>query len=213
MRVGILGAGNIGGALARLWQRAGLEIMVSSRHPGRLKPQLGPAGTLAEAARFGEVVLLAVPFGALQDTLKTLAPLLEGKVVIDAMNPFPQRDGRIAEEAQARGPSGLTTRDRLPGAKVVRAFSSVPAGDLESAPREAGSRIAIPFAGDDAAAKETASRLIRQAGFEPVDLGTLDESQPLDPGGVLFGLARPERELREVLLHGGSTRRRFTKKT
>ncbi len=223
MRIGILGAGNIGGTLARLWVQAGHEVMVSSRHPDELAGLAqelgghGRAGSLEEAARFGEAVLLAVPFGALENTLKAVAGHLTGKVVIDAMNPFPDRDGPIAGQARARGASGLTTRDLLPGARVVRAFSSVRSGDLQAgagrgmAGRGISERIAVPFASDDPQARETAMRLIRQAGFEPLDLGPLEDSRPLDPRGALFGIARPLRELQEILRQGGPTESRFTK--
>jgi hypothetical protein len=201
MRIGILGAGNIGGTLARLWSRAGHEVMVSSRHPEKLTPpdpgigSPGKTGSLEEAARFGEVVLLAIPFAGLLDTVPAVAPLLAGKVVIDAMNPFSARDGSIAEQARARGASGLTTRDRLPDARLVRSFSTVNYRELQSQAHRLADRVAVPMAGDDPQAKEIVARLIRDAGFEPYDLGPLADSSPLDPGGALFGRAMTRRQI------------------
>lgn len=206
MKIGIVGAGSIGGTLARLWAEAGHEIAISSRHPGELEglaKEIGKgtkAVTPAEAAAFGEAVLLAIPLKGRKDTVAGIRHLLEGKLVIDAMNPFPGRDGSIAEEIISSGiASGAATSEQLSESDVVRAFSSVYFKQLESEAHRSGEKLAIPMAGDRKDAKQVAEQLIRDAGFEPFDLGGLSESKPLDPDGALFGKALTVKETRKLL--------------
>lgn len=193
MKIGIIGAGNIGGTLTRLWAAAGYEILVSSRHPGELTALVkeagdhASAGSVEDAAEFGEVVFLAMPLKGVVDTLPKIQSVLAGKVILDAMNPFPNRDGDIALDIQRRGiASGVATQERLPDSTVVRAFSSIRFRDLQTEHHRNGDRLAVPIAGDDPAAKDVATKLVRDAGFVAYDIGTLAESRPLDPGGVLF---------------------------
>ena len=118
MRIGIIGSGNIGGAVGLQWAKAGHEILFSSRHPEELTElveQAGPrarAGLPAEAAAFGEVVLIAVPYAATPQVGRDHSPLMQGKVVIDCGNPYPRRDGPMAAEALAKG-AGVATVCRL----------------------------------------------------------------------------------------------------
>src|SRR3954454_11583099 len=108
-KIGVIGSGNVGGAIGRSWARAGYDVMFSSRNldsDKSLATEVGAhasAGTPKEAAAFGEVLLFAVPYGALPDLGKDLGSALKGKVVLDASNPFPARDGKIAETARERG--------------------------------------------------------------------------------------------------------------
>ena len=103
VRIGIIGTGKIGAALAELWVRSGHEVMISSRHPEALAPlaaKLGPkarVGTPAQAAAFGPVVMLAVPYGATPQVGRDYARELAGKIVLDAGNPYPDRDGPMAD--------------------------------------------------------------------------------------------------------------------
>ncbi|HEX6828604.1 MAG TPA: NAD(P)-binding domain-containing protein, partial [Burkholderiales bacterium] len=128
-RIGIIGTGKIGGALAELWARAGYELLISSRHPEQLQELakgLGPkvrAGTPREAAAFGEVVLISVPYGALPQVGRDYATELKGTVVLDTGNPYPHRDGAMAEEARGKG-TGAASAEFLPGVRLVRAFNS-----------------------------------------------------------------------------------------
>lgn len=192
MRIGIVGAGMIGGTLARLFTAAGHEVAVSnSRGPETLRQlaeELGPrarAATVEEAARFGEVVLLAVPWR----TPEALPPayLLEGRIVIDAMNPYAEGGG-IAELGDSS--SSEETQKRLPGARLVKAFNTIwyqhlaTRGRTDLPPEE---RHAVFVAGDDAEAKETVSRLIEEIGFVPVDTGGLrDGGRRQQPGTPLY---------------------------
>jgi predicted dinucleotide-binding enzyme len=201
MKIGIVGSGRVGGTLGGVWVKKGHEVMFSSRnieHDKALAAKLGPnacAGTPREAAAFGEVLLVSVPYRALPDIGKDLAGLLKGKVVIDTCNPFPGRDGEIAEWARKKG-AGIASAELLPGARLVRAFNAVGAGRMGSVHQEPG-RVGMPIAGDDAKAIEVASRLIRDIGFEPVLVGSLAMGKYLMPGTPLAGEHTPA-EIRKI---------------
>jgi 8-hydroxy-5-deazaflavin:NADPH oxidoreductase len=182
MRIGIIGAGMIGGTLGGLWARAGHQVLLSSRHPDEIGVAL-PSATPEEAARFGDVVLLAVPFAATAELSAATKAALAGKVVLDAGNPFPLRDGdaAVAVSRSGRG-SGRWTAERLPGARVVKAFNTVYSETLASQAGRAGERIGIPLAADEADAMELAEALVRDAGFDAVPVGPLDEARRFDPG-------------------------------
>jgi hypothetical protein len=206
MKIGILGGGHIGGTLTRLWAEAGHQVMVSSRHPEELESLVSEidgdaqTGSVEEAAAFGEVVFLAIPLKGVVDTLPDIADDLSGKVVIDAMNPFPGRDGEVAQEIFDRGiASGVRTQERLPDAKVARAFSSVYYQVLQSEAHREGEKIAVPIAADDNEARSVTEQLVRDAGFEPFDLGSLTDSKPLDPEGSLFTEAMTAAGMKKAL--------------
>jgi len=200
-KIGIIGSGNVGGALGRAWAKAGHQVMFSSRHIAQdkaLADEIGAnasAGTPRDAAEFGEVVVLAVPYRALPEIGKSLASQIKGKVVIDACNPFPSRDGDIANWAREKG-AGLASAELLPGARIVRAFNAIGAARMGSAHEEPG-RIGMPIASDDAEAIEVASRLIRDVGYEPVLVGNLSMGKHLMPGTPLAGEHTPA-EIKEI---------------
>ncbi|SFW78694.1 NADPH-dependent F420 reductase [Amycolatopsis australiensis] len=189
----ILGVGGIGVPIARLWSAAGHEIALGSREPGRLRARIAPhritgeVTTLVEAAAAADVVLLAVPYPALDEVLDQVGPALAGKIVIDATNPMGlSEEGHIISTLGTALTSGEATAKRLPHSHVVRAFSHVMEELLW--PRGTGQRHfwGMALAGDDPRSKDTVAALVRDAGFTPVDIGSLAESRPLDPGGVLF---------------------------
>jgi len=190
LKIGIIGTGKIGGALARHWAKAGHEVFVSSRHPEELAAlvkELGPkahAGTPREAAAFGSVVLVSVPYGAMPQLGTDLAKELAGKVIIDTSNPVSPRDGAQAPEWQRKG-AGVSTAELLKNTKVVRAYNCIPAASLASQANRQPARIAIPIGGDDAAAIAIAERLIRDSGFDPVLVGSLAKSREFDLGQPL----------------------------
>jgi 8-hydroxy-5-deazaflavin:NADPH oxidoreductase len=138
MKIGIIGSGHVGSALGGVWAKAGNEVMFSSRNldsDKKLAAEVGAtarAGTPQEAAAFGQVILFAVPYSAFPELMKSLGNSLKGKVVINASNPFPQRDGEIANQAREQG-AGLFDAHLLQGALVVRAFNAVPAARMASA--------------------------------------------------------------------------------
>ena len=200
VKIGIIGSGHVGSALGGVWARAGNEVMFSSRNldnDKKLAAEVGAnasAGTPQEAAAFGQVILFAVPYSAFPDLTKSLGNSLKGKVVINASNPFPQRDGEIANQAREAG-AGLFDARLLPGAFVVRAFNAVGAARMASAHEDPG-KIGMPIAGDKKAI-ELASRLVREAGFEPVVVGGVDMAKYLMPGTPLAGEHTPD-EVRSI---------------
>jgi len=200
LKIGIIGSGHVGSALGGVWAKAGNEVMFSSRNLDNdkaLAAEVGAnarAGTPQEAAAFGQVVLFAVPYSAFPELLKSLGASLKGKVVINASNPFPQRDGEIASQAREQG-AGLFDAQLLPGAFVVRAFNAVPAARMASAHEDPG-KIGMPIAGDKKAI-EFATRLVRETGFEPVVVGGLDMGKYLMPGTPLAGEHTPD-EIRSI---------------
>lgn len=208
MKIGILGAGAIGSALAKLAADQGHTVMLSARHPEALAPLVAGlgvrVGTLEEAAHFGDLVIAAVPFSARTDL--PAAPLA-GKVVIDAMNYYPDRDGAIAAlDARITTTSELVAA-HLAGARLVKAFNAILARDLPADSRApvASGRRALPIAGEDAAAKQVVAELHAAFGFEALDTGSLAESWrferakpayciPLDLAGLRVALAAATRE-------------------
>ena len=197
LKIGIVGSGRIGSTLGELWLKAGHEIMFSSldlEHDKALAARLGGkarAGTSREAAAFGEVLLLAVPYSALPQVGRDLADFIKGKVVLDACNPIPTRDGEIAAWAREKG-SGLASAELLPGARIVRAFNAIGYAKLPAIAQRKGERTGMPMAGDDANAIAVASRLVREIGFEPVVIGPLAMGRHLIPGTPLAGEHTPE---------------------
>ncbi|MFT4101043.1 MAG: NADPH-dependent F420 reductase [Burkholderiaceae bacterium] len=201
LKIGIVGSGRVGGTLGSVWAEAGHEVMFSSRdikHDQSLAARIGSnarAGTPRQAAAFGQVLLVSVPYRALPDLGKDLADLLAGKIVIDTCNPFAGRDGEIATRARDRG-AGLASAQLLPGARIVRAFNAIGSARMGAAHEQPG-RIGMPIAGDDAQAIALASRLVRDIGFEPVLIGGLAMGRHLMPGTPLAG-ERSAEEIRRI---------------
>ena len=204
MKIGIVGSGRLGGTVGALWVKAGHEVMFSAldlEEVRKLAAGLGPnarAGTSREAAAFGEALLVAVPYSALPQIGRDLAGEWKGKVVLDACNPIPARDGDMAVAARARG-TGVASVEHLPGVRLVRAFNSVGYAILRSEAHRAGERVAIPLAADDQAALKIALRLVEDAGFEAVVVGGLARAREFDAGTPVFGRGHTARELRKGL--------------
>lgn len=201
MKIGIVGSGNVGSNIGASWVRAGHEVMFSSldiEHDKALAARLGGgarAGTPREAATFGDVVMISVPYHALPAVGKDLADAYKGKVVIDTNNPFTHRDGETGKWALEKG-AGLASRELLPGARIVRAFNAIGAARMGAAYQEPG-KVGMPIASDDAQAIEVASRLIREVGYEPVLIGGLEMGKHLMPGTALAG-ERSAEEIRKI---------------
>jgi predicted dinucleotide-binding enzyme len=204
LKIGIIGTGRIGGALATHWVKAGHEVLISSRHPEELTglaKSLGPrarVGTPQQAAAFGDVVLVSVPYAAMPQIGKDNAAALKGKIVIDTSNPSESRDGTMALAARKKG-AGIATAEFLPGTRVVRAFNCIPAASLANDGNRKPERYAIPIGGDDAAALEVAQRLVRDAGFDPVVVGSLARTREFDLGQPLASKQFTAAELRKAM--------------
>jgi predicted dinucleotide-binding enzyme len=209
MKIGIIGAGMIGGTLARLLTALGHEVAVSNRRgPKSLEPlvaELGPrarAVTVDEAARWGDLVVLAVPWRN-PEALPS-ADTVAGKVVVDAMNPYAAGGGTVP---LGDSTSSEETQKRLPGAHIVKAFNTIFFRHLASEGRTdipEDERRAIFVAGDHAAAKDQVSSLIRALGFAAVDAGTLRDGRRLEPGSPVYNRPMTGREAKAVLASPGS---------
>lgn len=202
MKIGVIGSGRIGSTLGGVWVKIGHEVMFSSRtleNDRKLAASLGPrahAGTPREAAKFGDVLLMAVPYRALPELGKDLRDLIKGKIVLDACNPFPNRDGEIATWAREKG-AGLASAELLAGARIVRAFNAIGYARMGVAHEQQGERMGMPVATDDKQAFEVAARLIREIGYEPVLVGGLAMGKYLVPGTPLAGEHKPQ-EIRQI---------------
>ena len=204
MKIGLIGAGMIGGTLAHLIAPLGHEVAVSnSRGPESLQPmldELGPtayAMTVEEAARWADLVILAVPWRS-PEALPSPEAVNE-KVVVDAMNPYRAWGGTYD---LGDSTSSEETRKRLPGARLVKAFNTIYFRHLATEGRTdlpEDDRRAIFVASDDPAAKSTVAALIRQLGFAAVDAGTLHDGRHLEPGSPVYNQQMSAREARERL--------------
>lgn len=219
MRIGIIGAGHIGQAIARLAVANGHEVKISnSRAPETLNDiarGIGcSTGTAEEAGRFGPIAVVTVPFV----NLFKIDPLpLAGRIVIDTNNYYPDRDGRITALDLHQTTTSAMVAKHFAASKVVKAFNAILAADLETPAPLPGpdQRRALPIAGDDAEAKQVVAGLQDEFGFDTVDAGPLADSWrferakpayciPLDRAGLIDALAKAERD---VELPHGSWRR------
>jgi predicted dinucleotide-binding enzyme len=203
-RIGIIGAGNIGSTIGGLWIKSGHSVMFSSRHPDELKDMvtklgsLAQAGTVEQAIAFGEVLFIAVPYGAVPQIGKDYSTAMKGKVLLDACNAVSARDGAIADEVEQNG-IGVTTQKYFPDAWVVRAFNTMSYMIFAREANRADPKLAIPIAGDDAPAVQVAARLVRDAGFDPVVVGKLADARRFQRGQPGYGQSVSAAELKQKL--------------
>jgi predicted dinucleotide-binding enzyme len=205
MRIGLIGAGNIGSTLAKLAVDHGHEVVLSnSRGPQTLDDlvkRLGDrasAGTAIEAAEAGDVVVVTIP---LKNYRAVPVDALAGKTVIDTNNYYPERDGQIPELDDESTTSSELLAAHLPESQVVKAFNNTYYSDLATQGRPSGTpgRRALPISGDDAEAKRVVAGLLDEFGFDPVDAGPLAEGRRFQPGTPAYGGRFDEAGLREAL--------------
>ena len=191
LKIGIIGSGRQGGAIGLQWAKAGHQIVFSSRNPDSLADlvaQAGPgalAGTPAQAATFGDVILIAVPYGVLPQVGKDYAHLMKGKIVIDVGNPRVDRDGEVGKDGLARG-TGVTSKEYLPGVRLVRALNALSFTQVTKEAHREGEKIGIPIAADDPEAIAVTVRLVEDAGFDPVVVGGLARAREFDAGTPVY---------------------------
>jgi 8-hydroxy-5-deazaflavin:NADPH oxidoreductase len=189
MKIGVIGSGHIGGTVGGLWVKAGHPALFSSRHPEELKDlvtdlgSLAQVGTVDQAIAFGDVIFIAVPYGALPQIGAQYGAALRGKIVLDACNAVATRDGTIADEVEHNG-VGLTSQKYLPGTRLVRAFNTLNYKKFASEANRPTPKLAVPIAGDAAAALQAAADLVRDAGFDAVVVGKLADASLFQRGDV-----------------------------
>ncbi len=204
LRIGIIGSGHIGSTIGRLWIKDGHAVLFSSRHPAELNglvASLGPlarAGTVEQAIAFGDVIFVAVPYGALPQIGNDYGSALKGKLVLDACNAVASRDGPIADEAEKNG-IGVTSQKYLAGTRLVRAFNTMSYMILAREANRPDPRLAIPIAGDDPHSVDLAAGLVRDAGFEPVVVGKLADAARFQRGAPGYGQSVTAAELKQKL--------------
>jgi predicted dinucleotide-binding enzyme len=204
MKIGIIGSGRIGSTFGGLWAKAGHEVMFSDRDPEQAKRAaegVGPrarVGSVPEAVAFGDAILIAVPYGALPAIAQQVGEPLKGKVVIDPNNPVPSRDGELGAQAKEKG-AAVSTAAILPGARLVRAFNSWGYMTMAREANRPAPRMAIPIAADDATARKVGLQLVQDAGFDPVDAGSLAASRAFDLGSSVSGKVMTADEMRKAL--------------
>ena len=212
MKIGIIGAGKVGGGLGKLWVRAGHQVLFSSRHPKRLRvlvEEAGPGayvGDVGDAALFGDVILFSPNFWAVDNALDAAGPWLEGKTVIDATNPVDWNpNGRIVRSLPQSTTAGEELAKKLPKARVVKAFSTIPASFIPHAIYRTGQlqRLVVFYCGDYQTSKVVVHELIKDSGFVGLDAGRLRMAKELEaPGRMnragLIGIAQAKRLLNQL---------------
>jgi predicted dinucleotide-binding enzyme len=203
--IGLIGAGHIGSQLARLALKNGYNVVISnSRGPETLADlvkELGPRARAAapeEAAQAGDIIVVTIPLKSLRDV--PVAPLA-GKIVIDTLNYYPERDGHIADLDHEKTTTSEMVQQHLPGSHVVKAFNHIYAAELTTHGQPTGSpnRRAIAIAGNDPAANRAVTALLDQFGFDTVDMGPLSESWRIQRDTPGYGPRRTADELRKDL--------------
>ncbi|MGC1949893.1 MAG: NAD(P)-binding domain-containing protein [Pseudolabrys sp.] len=203
-RIGIIGSGNIGGTIGGLWVKKGHSVFFSSRHPDELKDMvtklgsLAQAGTVEQAVAFGDVLFIAVPYGAIPQIGKDYSAAMKGKVMLDACNAVSSRDGAVADEVEQNG-IGVTTQRYFPGVRIVRAFNTMSYMVFAREANRPDPKLAIPIAGDDPQALQIAASLVRDAGFDPVTVGTLADARRFQRGQAGYGQQVTAAELKQKL--------------
>jgi predicted dinucleotide-binding enzyme len=206
MKIGIIGSGNIGGNLGLHLANAGYEVMFSSRHPDELEGLASEAGkiaitgTIEEAANFGDIAVLSIPFWGIEEISEKVGQQLKGKILLETVNPYPERDGKMAQDVRDSGRAASEfVADHFPDAHVVKAFNSIYFKKLRDQAFREPERRAILYAGDHQPSLQTIEQLIKDIGFGPVYVGKLSESHIIDPEQELYTRDVTVDEAKEIL--------------
>lgn len=190
MKISVIGAGNVGRALGTGWAKAGHSIIFGVRDPNKpdVKALCAQTGATAaspkDAAREGNVVVLALPWSVAENAVKSLGDL-QGKIVMDCINPLAMKDGALGLERGYSTSGGEAVASWLPGAKVVKTFNQVGAEMMMEGARFE-TRPAMFLAGDDENAKSIVSPLVGELGFEALDAGALKQARILEPLAMVW---------------------------
>lgn len=184
MKIAVIGAGNVGKALATAWVRAGHEVLLGSREAGGKQSPVAGAKLVAnaEAARVSDVVVLTVPWAAVPEVLKSLASEIRGKVLIDCTNPIGEGFQLTVGHTSSGGEQVAALAQ---GARVVKAFNTTGYENMQS-PKYEGKPVTMLYATDDTPAQKTAEQLIHEVGFDPVFCGPLKQARYMEPLAMLW---------------------------
>tara|TARA_R100000935_G_scaffold50690_1_gene76736 strand:+ start:248 stop:874 length:627 start_codon:yes stop_codon:yes gene_type:complete len=207
MKIGVIGSGNIGGNLGKHWAKAGHEVLFSSRHPDELNDIVRDAGGNSKAVSIekafeanADVYLLAVPFKAIDRLSELYAGEYGGKVIIDATNPYPERDGEMAQEVRnSNRNSSEYIAMKFNTAKTAKAFNTIQAEHLKNKAFKDSDKLAVPYAAQDQESKEITRKLIEDIGFEAVYVGDLTKTKMMDPDQKIYGKSVNRQELEKLI--------------
>jgi 8-hydroxy-5-deazaflavin:NADPH oxidoreductase len=203
MKIGVIGSGNVGGTLGEIWWKAGYLLMFSDRDPAQAAAQAGrmagaQTGTPEQVIAWADVVFISVPFGAWPDVARQYGQALRGKLVFEPTNPSASRDGAIATAALAKG-SGNAIAELLPGVRIVRGFNTFSHTSMGKEANRPGEKVGVPMAATDPATMAIGARLVRDAGFDPVEVpGGMAAASRFELGGPAAGV-KTAAELRQIL--------------
>jgi predicted dinucleotide-binding enzyme len=207
MKIGIIGSGDIGGTLGKHWAKAGHEVLFSSRHPEELGDLVresegnAKAVTVTEAFEAdADVYLLAIPFKAIDKTAELYAGEYGDKVIIDATNPYPERDGEVAQEVRNdnRNASEYTAM-KFSTAFTAKAFNTIHAKDLKERAFDTQNPMAVPFAAQDDKSRKATGQLIEDIGFVPIYVGDLGATKAMEVDEKVYGVSTDQQQLRSML--------------
>ncbi len=208
MKIGIIGSGNIGGNLGKHWAKAGHEVLFSSRHPEALNDLVRESEGNAKAVSIekafeanADVYLLAVPFKAIDRLSELYAGEYHGKIIIDATNPYPERDGAMAQEVRdSNSNASEYTAMKFGTAKTSKAFNTIKADHLKNRAWGDSDKLAIPYAAQDEESKQITRQLIEDIGFDAVYVGDLTKTQIMDPDQKIYGHSVNRQELEKMIV-------------
>ncbi|MCX7550076.1 NADPH-dependent F420 reductase [Xanthomarina sp. F2636L] len=208
MKIGIIGSGHIGGNLGKHWAKAGHEVLFSSRHPKELDHLAHEAGNNAKAVSVTEAFeanadayLLATPFKAIDQISEKYAGEYGDKVIIDATNPYPERDGEMAQEVRNANYNATEyTAMKFNTAKTIKAFNTIKAEDLKNQAFRHDNKLSVPFAAQDEESKTIGKQLIEDIGFDAYYVGSLSDSNIMDPDQEIYGKSLEIDKLKKLVI-------------
>ncbi|WP_431134244.1 NADPH-dependent F420 reductase [Psychroserpens mesophilus] len=207
MKIGVIGSGNIGGNLGKHWAKAGHEVLFSSRHPETLNSLVSETEGNAKAVSIekafeanADVYLLATPYKAIDKLSELYAGEYGNNTIIDATNPYPERDGNMAQEVRDsnRNASEYTAM-KFNTAKTAKAFNTIRAEHLRDRAWRDTDKLAVPFAAQDENSKQKTQQLIEDIGFDAVYIGDLTKTAIMDPDQKLYGKSVNRQELERII--------------
>lgn len=207
MKIGIIGSGNIGGNLGKHWANAGHNVLFSSRHPEELGSLVKEAGPNAKAMSVtdtfeenADVYVLAMPFKAVDKISELYAGEYANSVILDATNPYPERDGEMAKNVRdANYNASEYTAMKFSSAKTAKAFNTIKAQDLKNEAFKDKNKLSVPYAAQDQESKAVVKQLIEDIGFDAVYVGNLSDTKIMDPNQKIYGLSTSKSDLLETI--------------